>query len=194
VFNAFPRAPHNHTVVPVRVEILEILSTGDPGSGFFALQVDAFQDRSNAETPARALGPILRAHFHLAICFAGRFVLSFYRVRVGKVPREDAARQFGEQPRNHEGFTSFVVLLDEAGWQEESVSADCLFFKIADKKIPSKLVYEDADICLRRLSVRKRNRHQQRKWHRPVRLSHAPANYEQLDRQPRESLSRLSSE
>jgi len=37
----------------------------------------------------------------------------FYRVRVGKVPGEDAAHQFGEQLRNREGFTPMVVRMDE---------------------------------------------------------------------------------
>jgi hypothetical protein len=37
----------------------------------------------------------------------------FYRVRVGKVPGEDAAQQFGEQLRNREGITPMVVRLDE---------------------------------------------------------------------------------
>jgi SPOR domain len=37
----------------------------------------------------------------------------FYRVRVGKVPGEDAAQHFGEQLRNREGFKPMVVRLDE---------------------------------------------------------------------------------
>jgi hypothetical protein len=37
----------------------------------------------------------------------------YYRVRVGKVSGEEAARQFGEQLRSREGFTPYVVRLDE---------------------------------------------------------------------------------
>jgi hypothetical protein len=37
----------------------------------------------------------------------------FYRVRVGKVSGEDAARQFGEQLRDREGFTPMILRLDE---------------------------------------------------------------------------------
>jgi SPOR domain len=35
-----------------------------------------------------------------------------YRVRVGKIAGEDAARQFSEQLRGREGFSPFVVRLD----------------------------------------------------------------------------------
>jgi sporulation related protein len=37
---------------------------------------------------------------------------TFYRVRVGKISGEDAARQFGEQLHLREGFTPFVTRLD----------------------------------------------------------------------------------
>jgi len=42
-----------------------------------------------------------------------------------------------------EGFTPFVTRLDEFHPQEQPMSADCLFCKIAAKKIPSTMVYED---------------------------------------------------
>jgi hypothetical protein len=38
---------------------------------------------------------------------------TFYRVRVGKVSGEDAARQLGEQLRTREAVTPIVVRLDE---------------------------------------------------------------------------------
>jgi peptidoglycan lytic transglycosylase len=94
-------------VVPVRVEIL---SRGDPGSGFFTVQVGAFRDRNNAERLRERLGPSYEP------IFIQRYDSPeglYYRVRVGKVPGEDAARQFGEQLRSREGFTPFVVRLDE---------------------------------------------------------------------------------
>jgi len=95
-------------VVPVR---LEILSSGiDPYSGFFTVQIGAFRDRANAE----------RLRQRLNASYTPIFIQQydspdglFYRVRVGKVPGEDAAHQFGEQLRNREGFTPMVVRLDE---------------------------------------------------------------------------------
>jgi rare lipoprotein A len=95
-------------VVPVRVEVL---SPGvDPTSGFFTVQVGAFRDRANAE----------RLRERLAASYSPIFIQQydspdgiFYRVRVGKVSGEDAARQFGEQLRDREGFTPMVLRLDE---------------------------------------------------------------------------------
>jgi rare lipoprotein A len=94
-------------VVPVRVEILSPI---DPTTGFFTVQVGAFRERGNAE----------RLRERLNAAYSPIFIQQydspdglFYRVRVGKVPGEDAARQFGEQLRNREGFTPLVVRLDE---------------------------------------------------------------------------------
>lgn len=96
-------------VVPVR---LEILSAVDPTGGFFTVQVGAFRDRNNAE----------RLRERLSASYSPIFIQNydspdgvFYRVRVGKVPGEEAARQFGEQLHSCEGFTPFVVRLDEKG-------------------------------------------------------------------------------
>jgi rare lipoprotein A len=93
-------------VVPVR---LEILSGGEPDSGFFTVQVGAFRERNNAERLRARLGPSYPVFIQQYDSPDGLF----YRVRVGKVPGEDAARQFGEQLRYREGFTPFVVRLDE---------------------------------------------------------------------------------
>ncbi len=95
-------------VVPVRVEVL---SPGvDPTSGFFTVQVGAFRDRDNAE----------RLRERLNASYSPIFIQQydspdgiFYRVRVGKISGEDAARQFGEQLRDREGFTPMVLRLDE---------------------------------------------------------------------------------
>jgi len=94
-------------VVPVR---LEIVSAGiDPGSGFFTVQIGAFRERGNAE----------RLRERLTASYSPIFIQPydspdglFYRVRVGKVPGEDAAQQFGEKLRNREGFKPMVVRLD----------------------------------------------------------------------------------
>ncbi len=95
-------------VVPVRVEVL---TPGiDPTGGYFTVQVGAFRDPNNAQ----------RLRDRLNLSYSPIFIQqydspdgTYYRVRVGKVSGEDAARQFGEQLRNREGFTPFVVRLDE---------------------------------------------------------------------------------
>jgi rare lipoprotein A len=95
-------------VVPVRVEIV---SPGiDPTSGFFTVQVGAFRDPANAE----------RLRQRLNASYSPIFIQQYdspdglyYRVRVGRVSGEDAARQFGDQLRAREGFTPYVVRLDE---------------------------------------------------------------------------------
>jgi rare lipoprotein A len=96
-------------VVPVRVEVL---TQGiDPTGGFFTVQIGAFKDQGNAQ----------RLRDRLNLSYSPIFIQqydspdgTFYRVRVGKVSGEDAARQFGEQLRNREGVTPIVVRLDEA--------------------------------------------------------------------------------
>ena len=94
-------------VVPVR---LEILGNVDVTIGFFTVQVGAFRNRGNAE----------RLRDRLSVSYSPIFIQqydspdgTFYRVRVGKVSGEDAARDFGEQLRAKEGFTPFVVRLDD---------------------------------------------------------------------------------
>jgi rare lipoprotein A len=94
-------------VVPVRVEVL---GSGDPTAGFFTVQVGAFRDRTNAE----------RLRDRLSASYSPVFIQQydspdgvFYRVRVGKISGEDAARQFGEQLRARASFTPFVTRLDE---------------------------------------------------------------------------------
>jgi rare lipoprotein A len=95
-------------VVPVRVEVL---TQGiDPTGGFFTVQVGAFRDPGNAE----------RLRDRLNISYSPIFIQQYdspdglyYRVRVGRITGEDAARQLGEQLRSREGFTPFVVRLDD---------------------------------------------------------------------------------
>jgi rare lipoprotein A len=95
-------------VVPVRIEII---SGGvDPRSGFFTVQVGAFREPGNAE----------RLRDRLNASYSPIFIQQYdspeglyYRVRVGKISGEDAARQFGEQLRARESFTPLVVRLDE---------------------------------------------------------------------------------
>jgi peptidoglycan lytic transglycosylase len=94
-------------VVPVRIEVL---SGEDPLAGFFTVQVGAFRDRNNAE----------RLRERLSASYSPVFIQEvkleegpFYRVRVGKVSGEQAAQQLGDELRTKEGFTPFVVRLDD---------------------------------------------------------------------------------
>ena len=95
-------------VVPVRIELVS--GAIDPNSGYFTVQVGAFRDHGNAE----------RLRDRLSASYSPIFIQQYdspdgvyFRVRVGRVSGEEAARQFGEQLRGHEGFTPFVVRLDE---------------------------------------------------------------------------------
>ncbi len=96
-------------VVPVRVEVL---TPGiDPTGGFFTVQIGAFRDQSNAQ---RLLERLNLAYSPIFIQQYDSPDGVFYRVRVGKVSGEDAARQFGEQLRQREGVRPIVVRLDES--------------------------------------------------------------------------------
>lgn len=92
---------------PVR---LEVLGAVDPTAGFFTVQVGAFRDHGNAE----------RLRDRLNVSYSPIFIQQYdspdgllYRVRVGKIAGDEAARQFSEQLRGREGFSPFVVRLDD---------------------------------------------------------------------------------
>jgi rare lipoprotein A len=96
-------------VVPVRVEIL---STGvDPEAGYFTIQVGSFRERANAEHLRDRLSAAYSPIFVKRYDANGGF---FYRVHVGKVSGEEAAREFGEQLRLREGVVPMVIRLDES--------------------------------------------------------------------------------
>ena len=95
-------------VASVRVEVLG--NNVDVTTGFFTVQVGAFHDRGNAE----------RLRDRLNASYSPIFVQqydapegTYYRVRVGKISGEDAAQHFSEQLRSREGFSPYVVRLDE---------------------------------------------------------------------------------
>ena len=94
-------------VVPVRIEVLGNI---DVTAGFFTVQVGAFKDRGNAD---RLRGRLGLAYSPIYIQQYDSPEGIFYRVRVGKISGEPAAQEFGEKLRNTEGFTPFVVRLDE---------------------------------------------------------------------------------
>jgi rare lipoprotein A len=101
-------------VVPIRLEVIS--GTVDPTAGFFTVQVGAFRERANAE----------RLRDRLSVSYSPIYIQNydspdgtFYRVRVGKIPGEDAAHQYAAQLRASDGFTTFVVRLDEAATPKE---------------------------------------------------------------------------
>ncbi len=95
-------------VVPVRVEVI---SAGvDLSSGYFCVQVGAFKDKGNAD---RLRDRLLVTYSPVVIQAVETADGSFYRVRVGKVSSEEAARDFAAQLREREGFTTLVFRLDE---------------------------------------------------------------------------------
>ena len=94
-------------VAPVRVEVL---GNVDPTAVFFTVQVGAFRDRGNAD---RLRDRLNVSHSPIFIQQYDAPEGTFYRVRVGRISGENAAQQFAEQLRSREGFSPFVVRLDE---------------------------------------------------------------------------------
>jgi rare lipoprotein A len=91
---------------------LEILGLGEGGAipGIFAVQVGAFKHRSNAERLKERIesqfGPVIIQDFD-------RGDGLFYRVRVGHVSTEDAARSLAQSLRGANLATeTFVVRLN----------------------------------------------------------------------------------
>lgn len=92
----------------VRVEIISVLS--NPTAGRFAVQVGAFADRSNAE----------RLRDRLAANYQAVAIENYlgptgpmFRVRVGSVASEAAARQLAAKVQSDSGLDTFVVRLDD---------------------------------------------------------------------------------
>jgi peptidoglycan lytic transglycosylase len=91
---------------PVR---LQVVSGPNPVAGLFCVQIGAFAVEANAES--------LRAR--LAARYSPITIVPydspnglFYRVRVGSLPSEEAARQLAAQLRADEQLNTFVVRLD----------------------------------------------------------------------------------
>jgi rare lipoprotein A len=92
---------------PVR---LEILGGPNPQVGFFGVQVGAFQSQDNAE---RFRAQLAARYPSVSIATYDSPNGMFYRVRVGRVPSENAAQQLADQLRSGEQLTTFVVRLDD---------------------------------------------------------------------------------
>jgi rare lipoprotein A len=89
---------------------LEVIAGPNPAVGYFAVQVGAFLVQENASRLKAQLEsrypPVNVVPFESANG-------TFYRVRVGRLASEEAARRLAEQLRGSEQFTTFVVRLDE---------------------------------------------------------------------------------
>jgi rare lipoprotein A len=92
---------------PVR---LEIISGPNPQLGFFGVQVGAFLVQENAE---RLKLQLATRYSPVSIATYDSPTGMFYRVRVGRVSSEDAARQLADRLNTEEQLTTFVVRLDE---------------------------------------------------------------------------------
>jgi rare lipoprotein A len=92
---------------PVR---LEIISGPNPQSGFFGVQVGAFQVQENAE---RLKSQLATRYSPVSIATYDSPNGIFYRVRVGRVASEGAAQQLADRLKMDEQMTTFVVRLDE---------------------------------------------------------------------------------
>jgi rare lipoprotein A len=92
---------------PVR---LEIISGPNPQIGFFGVQVGAFLVQENAE---RLKSQLATRYSPVSVATFDSPNGMFYRVRVGRVASEEAARQLADRLRTEDQSTTFVVRLDE---------------------------------------------------------------------------------
>ncbi|HXM15364.1 MAG TPA: septal ring lytic transglycosylase RlpA family protein [Candidatus Eremiobacteraceae bacterium] len=89
---------------------LEILSAIDPNEGTFTIQVGAFHDRGNAE---RLQARLKAAYPSVEIqSFDSPKGESFYRVHVGKISGEDAAKRMSEELHAREGVKPLIFRVD----------------------------------------------------------------------------------
>ena len=89
---------------------IELVSGSNPETGAFGVQVGAFLVQENAE----------RLRAQLAMRYSPVNIVAydspnglFYRVRVGRLPSEDAANQLAGELHDNGQLTTFVVRLDE---------------------------------------------------------------------------------
>ena len=92
---------------PVR---LEVIAGPNPQVGFFGVQVGAFQVQANAE---RLRADLATRYTPVSIATYNSPNGRFYRVRVGRLSSEDAARKLADQLESSERLDTFVVRLDD---------------------------------------------------------------------------------
>jgi len=88
---------------------LEMISGSNPQTGFFGVQVGAFLVQENAE---KFRDQLAERYSPVSIVPYDSPNGMYYRVRVGRVPSEDAARQLAAQLQADDQLTTFVVRLD----------------------------------------------------------------------------------
>jgi rare lipoprotein A len=88
---------------------LELISGSDPQTGFFGVQVGAFTVRENAE---KFRDKLAATYPSVSIAPYDSPTGMYYRVRVGRVSTEDAAKQLATQLQTNEQLTTFVVRVD----------------------------------------------------------------------------------
>lgn len=93
-----------------RVRLERVSGPQPPDTGSFTVQVGAFLERANAVSLRQRLE---RTYQPIFIVEYDSPRGMFYRVRVGRVTSEAAAKRLAERLRSAEGFTPFVVRLDE---------------------------------------------------------------------------------
>jgi len=93
-------------IAPVRLELI----SGPSLEGNFTVQVGAFLARENAVRLRRGLERRYQPVFVQEYDAPNGL---FYRVRVGRVANEKAAKRLGDRLRQEEGFVPFVIRLDE---------------------------------------------------------------------------------
>ena len=92
---------------PVR---LEVTGGPNPAIGFFGVQVGAFLKQENADRLKEQLQP---TYGTVSVMPYDSPAGLFYRVRVGRLPSEDAARDLAQRLQQQEKLTTFVVRLDQ---------------------------------------------------------------------------------
>jgi rare lipoprotein A len=89
---------------------LEMISGTNPQIGFFGVQVGAFRVRDNAD---KLRGQLAARYSDVSVVTYDSPTGTFYRLRVGRVTSEDAARQIAVQLQASDQIGSaFVVRLD----------------------------------------------------------------------------------
>jgi rare lipoprotein A len=88
---------------------LEVISGPNPSVGYFGVQVGAFLVQENA---ARLKAQLESRYPPVSVVPFESANGTFYRVRIGRLASEEAARSLAEQLHNTEQFTTFVVRLD----------------------------------------------------------------------------------
>ena len=88
---------------------LEVISGPNPSVGYFGVQVGAFLVQENA---ARLKAQLESRYPPVNVVPFESPNGTFYRVRIGRLVSEEAARSLAERLHNTEQFTTFVVRLD----------------------------------------------------------------------------------